>query len=142
GLFSRPAVTQGDRDLVSQVLAPTGALMWLEDEGHLDTVTALSGSGPAYVFYFLEAMTQAGADMGLSKADAHKLAVATFVGASALAQASDEPPELLRQRVTSKGGTTHAAITHMEQQHVKDHFIEALKAASSRAKELGAEFGR
>ncbi len=142
GLFSRPAVTQGDRDLVSQVLAPTGALMWLEDEGHLDTVTALSGSGPAYVFYFLEAMTQAGADMGLSKADAHKLAVATFVGASALAQASDEPPELLRQRVTSKGGTTHAAITHMEQQRVKDHFIEALKAASSRAKELGAEFGR
>lgn len=142
GLFSRPAVTQGDRDLVNQVLAPTGALMWLEDEGHLDTVTALSGSGPAYVFYFLEAMTQAGADMGLSKADAHKLAVATFVGASALAQASDEPPELLRQRVTSKGGTTHAAITHMEQQRVKDHFIEALKAASSRAKELGAEFGR
>jgi pyrroline-5-carboxylate reductase len=141
GLFARPAVTAEDQTLVDNVLAPTGTLMWMTHEAQLDTVTALSGSGPAYVFYFIEAMTQAGADMGLTRTDAHKLAVATFVGASALAQASDEPPELLRQRVTSKGGTTYAALTHLENQHVKDSFIQAMQAAAARAKELGDEFG-
>ncbi len=141
GLFGRSAVTPADRALVDNVLAPTGTLMWMEAEAQLDAVTALSGSGPAYVFYFIEAMTQAGADLGLSRTDAHKLAVATFVGASALAQASDEPPELLRQRVTSKGGTTYAALTHMENNRVKDLFIQAMQAAAARAKELGDEFG-
>jgi pyrroline-5-carboxylate reductase len=116
--------------------------MWLNNEAQLDVVTALSGSGPAYVFFFLEAMTQAGTDMGLARSDAHKLAVATFVGASALAQQSDEPPELLRQRVTSKGGTTHAAISHMEACRVQQHFIEAMRTAAQRARELGDEFGR
>lgn len=141
GLFGRVAVTTEDRLLVDTVLAPTGSLMWMDNETQLDAVTALSGSGPAYVFYFIEAMTQAGADLGLSRTDAHKLAVATFVGASELAQASDEPPELLRQRVTSKGGTTYAAITHLENQRVKDMFIQAMHAAAARAKELGDEFG-
>ena len=142
GLFARPAVTASQRTLVEQVLQPTGQLLWLAQEAQLDTVTALSGSGPAYVFFFLEAMIQAGADMGLSRSEAHRLAVATFVGASALADASDEPPELLRQRVTSKGGTTHAAITHLEATGVHRHFIDAMKAAAARAAELGDEFGR
>ena len=142
GLYARAAATERDRTLIEHVLAPTGKLMWLDNEAHLDVVTALSGSGPAYVFFFLEAMTQAGADMGLSRSDAHKLAVATFVGASALAQQSDEPPELLRQRVTSKGGTTHAAITHMETTGMQQHFIDAMRAAATRARELGDEFGR
>lgn len=141
GLFGRSAVTAADRALVDNVLAPTGTLMWMDNESQLDAVTALSGSGPAYVFYFIEAMTQAGAALGLARADAHKLAVTTFTGASALAQASDEPPELLRQRVTSKGGTTHAALTHMENHHVKALFIQAMEAAAARAKELGDEFG-
>jgi hypothetical protein len=83
----------------------------VENEKQLDAVTALSGSGPAYVFYFLEAMTRAGTAMGLSPAQAHQLAVGTFVGASELARRSDEPPEVLRQRVTSKGGTTYAACS-------------------------------
>lgn len=142
GLFARSAATEADHHLIEHVLAPTGHLMWLSNEEQLDTVTALSGSGPAYVFFFLEAMTQAGADMGLSRADAHKLAVQTFVGAAALAQASDEPPELLRQRVTSKGGTTYAALTHMETSQIKQRFIEAIQAAAHRARELGSEFGR
>lgn len=141
GLFGRSAVTPRDRSLVDSVLTPTGTLMWLDKETQLDAVTALSGSGPAYVFYFIEAMTQAGAGMGLASADAHKLAVATFLGASALAKASDEPPELLRQRVTSKGGTTHAALTHLEEHRVKDLFIQAMQAAALRATELGDEFG-
>ena len=140
-LFGRPAVTEADRALVNQVMTPTGQFLWVEDESQLDAVTALSGSGPAYVFYFLEAMTQAGADMGLSREQAHRLAVGTFVGASELAAASDDPPEVLRQRVTSKGGTTYAAITSMEQDNLKNAFMRALHAARHRARELGDEFG-
>ena len=140
-LYAMPAVTQAQREQAATILDAVGKTLWLDDETQMDAVTAISGSGPAYVFYFIEAMTQAGADMGLTRTDAHKLAVATFVGASALAQASDEPPELLRQRVTSKGGTTYAALTHLENQHVKDSFIQAMQAAAARAKELGDEFG-
>ncbi|MBC7683451.1 MAG: pyrroline-5-carboxylate reductase, partial [Ferruginibacter sp.] len=108
-LFARPAVSDPDRRLIEKVLSATGETLWVGEEVQLDAVTALSGSGPAYVFLFIEAMTQAGADMGLSREQAHKLAVGTFVGASALAHQSKEPPEILRQRVTSKGGTTYAA---------------------------------
>src|SRR6185369_11569054 len=97
------------------VIATTGDWLWVSDEAQLDAVTALSGSGPAYVFFFLEAMTQAGLEMGLSREQAYRLAVGTFAGAAELARTSDEAPQVLRQRVTSKGGTTHAAITSMEQ---------------------------
>ena len=141
GLFARRAATAADRQAVEQVIRTTGEYLWLQDEAQLDAVTALSGSGPAYVFYFLEAMIKAGMDMGLSREHAHKLAVGTFVGASALAQASDEAPEVLRARVTSKGGTTYAALTSMEQDGVQQHFMRALQAARTRAGELGDEFG-
>jgi pyrroline-5-carboxylate reductase len=140
-LFARPGVTAADRALVEQVIATTGESLWVQDETLLDAVTALSGSGPAYVFFFLEAMTKAGVEMGLSAQQAHKLAVGTFVGASELARASDDPPEVLRQRVTSKGGTTYAAITSMEQDQMQALFVKALHAARARARELGDEFG-
>ena len=141
-LFARPGVTSDDRRAVDAVLQPTGELVWLAgDESELDAVTALSGSGPAYVFYFLEAMAAAGVGMGLSPEVAHRLAVGTFVGASALAQAADEPPDVLRARVTSKGGTTHAALSHLEHSHVKALFIEAMEAARLRAAAMGDEFG-
>jgi pyrroline-5-carboxylate reductase len=140
-LYARPNVSAPERQTVEQVIATTGELLWVDDETQLDAVTALSGSGPAYVFFFLEAMTQAGADMGLSREQAHQLAVATFVGASELARRSDEPPEVLRQRVTSKGGTTYAAIQSMEQDGVQQQFMRALQAAQQRARELGDEFG-
>ncbi|MGH8820947.1 MAG: pyrroline-5-carboxylate reductase [Rhodoferax sp.] len=140
-LVARAAVTGADRQRVEHVMAPTGDCLWVEQEVQLDAVTALSGSGPAYVFYFIEAMTQAGVDMGLPHAQAQQLAVGTFVGASELARASDEPPEVLRQRVTSKGGTTYAAITAMEQDGVKALFMRAMQAARQRALELGDEFG-
>ena len=142
GLCARTAVTPADRAQVDTLLAATGQLLWLSDEQQLDAVTALSGSGPAYVFYFLEAMAQAGTDLGLTPEQARQLAVGTFVGASALAQASDQPPEVLRQRVTSKGGTTHAAIGHLEATGVKQHFMQAMQAAAERARELGDEFGQ
>jgi pyrroline-5-carboxylate reductase len=141
-LFARPAVSQADRKRVEEVIATTGDSLWVDQEQHLDAVTALSGSGPAYVFYFLEAMTQAGTEMGLTARQARHLAVGTFAGASELARASEDPLEILRERVTSKGGTTYAAITSMEQAEVKAAFMKALHAARQRAEELGDEFGR
>jgi pyrroline-5-carboxylate reductase len=141
-LFARAAVSQPDRSLVEQVLAATGDTLWVDAEAQLDAVTALSGSGPAYVFYFIEAMTRAGQEMGLPVATAQRLAIGTFCGASELARASSEPPAVLRERVTSKGGTTYAALTSMEQSGVADRFVAALQAACRRAAELGDEFGR
>jgi len=141
-LFARPQVDAAGRRLAEQVAQSTGQTLWVEREAQLDAVTALSGSGPAYVFLFLEAMTQAGVDMGLPADQAYRLAVATFQGAAELAARSDEGPEVLRQRVTSKGGTTHAAISHLQAQQVPEHFIAAIRAAEQRAQELAAEFGR
>ncbi len=141
GLFPRSGVTSADRSLVEEVVSTTGEWLWLSAESQLDAVTAISGSGPAYVFYFLEAMAKAGEEMGLTRAQALQLAVSTFIGAGELARASNEPPEILRQRVTSKGGTTYAAITSMDDHKVKDLFEQALLAAGARAKALGEEFG-
>ncbi len=140
-LFPRAAVTSTDRSSVERVISTTGEHVWLDKEEQLDAVTALSGSGPAYVFYFIETMVQAGRDMGLSVEQATQLAKATFMGAAQLAQASQEPVEVLRQRVTSKGGTTYAAITSMQQDQVDTLFMRAMHAARRRAKELGDEFG-
>lgn len=141
-LFARAAASAQDRQRVEQVIATTGEHLWVAQEQHLDAVTALSGSGPAYVFYFLEAMTQAGSEMGLSAEQARRLAVGTFAGAAELARASSEPLQVLRERVTSKGGTTYAALTSLEQDQVKAAFVKALHAACRRAEELGDEFGK
>jgi pyrroline-5-carboxylate reductase len=140
-LYARAAVTPDDREWAGQVIGTTGDFLWLEREEQLDAVTALSGSGPAYMFYFMEAMAAAGVEMGLDKAQAYQLAVATFIGAGELARASSEAPEVLRDRVTSKGGTTFAAITSMDASGVKAHFIQAMHASRNRAQELGVEFG-
>lgn len=140
-LFPRKGVSQAERVQISQTLAATGELLWVDIESQLDAVTALSGSGPAYVFYFLEAMVDAGAALGLSREQAYALALGTFGGATALAAQSDESPAVLRQRVTSKGGTTYAAITSMERDQVKEKFMVAMSAACTRAAELGVEFG-
>ncbi|MEJ8838706.1 pyrroline-5-carboxylate reductase [Ramlibacter sp. AN1133] len=141
-LFARAGVTPAEKARVEQVIATTGEYLWVDAEKQLDAVTALSGSGPAYVFYFLEAMTQAGAEMGLGEEQARRLAVGTFAGASELARASQEPLQVLRERVTSKGGTTYAALTSMENDQVKAEFVKALHAACRRAEELGDEFGK
>jgi pyrroline-5-carboxylate reductase len=142
GLYARAAVTPADRAEVEAVLAPTGKTLWVAHEEDLDAVTALSGSGPAYVFYFVEAMMQAAGDMGLTPEQGKQLALATFAGATALAEASSDTPAVLREKVTSKGGTTHAALTSLEASGVKHAFVQALKAAQQRARELGDEFGR
>jgi pyrroline-5-carboxylate reductase len=141
GLYARPDVTVAERAQVEALLAPTGATVWVPQESDLDAVTALSGSGPAYVFYVLEALVDAGAQMGLAPAQARELALATLGGATELARRSPETPQTLRAQVTSKGGTTHAAITTLEAAGVKATFMQALLAAQQRAKELGDEFG-
>ena len=141
GLFARNGVSPAQRQLAEQIIATTGQFLWVQQEAQLDAVTALSGSGPAYVFYFLEAMTQAGTALGLSAEQAHQLAVATFTGASQLAAQSSETPAVLRERVTSKGGTTFAALESLRSHQVAQHFITAMQAAQQRAAELGDEFG-
>ena len=141
-LFARPAVTSEGKASVERVVASMGEFLWLNQESQLDAVTAISGSGPAYVFYFLEAMAEAAVKMGLSAEQGRRLAIATFSGASELAHRSDEPLETLRQRVTSKGGTTYAALMSMEGDDIKSRFIKAMQAAELRANELGDEFGK
>ena len=141
GLFATPSVTEQDKALIAQVIEPTGQYIWVDEEKLLDAVTALSGSGPAYVFYFIEALAQAGQAMGLTALHAQQLAIGTFTGASQLAAQSDESPAVLRERVTSKGGTTFAALEHMRQTHLSEHIKDALFAAQHRAHELGQEFG-
>ena len=141
GLFARAAVSGEERATVERLLAPTGQTLWVEREDDLDAVTALSGSGPAYFFFFVEAMMAAAVDMGLTPEQGRRLALATCAGAAALGLASDESPTTLRERVTSKGGTTHAAITSMQADAVDAAVRRAVLAAQKRAAELGKEFG-
>ena len=141
GLVATPQVSADERQRIERLLAPTGAVIWLDHEAQLDAVTAVSGSGPAYVFYVLEAMMQAATEMGLSAEQGRALALATFDGATALAAQSSLAPSELRAQVTSKGGTTHAAMTSLDQDGVKAAFVKALHAARVRAGELGDEFG-
>jgi pyrroline-5-carboxylate reductase len=142
GLYARPEVDAPLRAAVEALLAPTGALLWVDREADLDAVTALSGSGPAYVFLFVEAFMDAARDMGLSAEQGRALALATFSGATALAEQSPEPPQVLRERVTSKGGTTFAALESMREAGVREAIVRAVRAAQQRAAELGDEFGR
>ncbi|HEY1131233.1 MAG TPA: pyrroline-5-carboxylate reductase [Roseateles sp.] len=141
GLFARPAVSADERAIVERLLAPTGQTLWVAREDDLDAVTALSGSGPAYFFFFVEAMMAAAVDMGLTAAQGRRLALATCAGAAGLGLASDESPTTLRERVTSKGGTTHAAIVSLQGDAVDVAIRRAVLAAHKRAAELGREFG-
>ncbi|BBJ00526.1 pyrroline-5-carboxylate reductase [Ferrigenium kumadai] len=141
GLYALPAVSAAQREQAQDILAAVGETLWLEDEAMLDAVTAISGSGPAYVFYFIEAMQQAAVKLGFSADDARRLSLATFLGASKLAASSEEDASVLRARVTSKNGTTERALLSMAANHVAEHIVEAAKAAADRAKEMGDELG-
>ena len=142
GLYARAAVSHEDRQVIEQVMAGTGQHLWVAQESLLDAVTAISGSGPAYVFYFIEAMSRAAERMGLTPEQARQLSIGTFCGAAELARRSSDAPAILRERVTSKGGTTYAALTAMESSGVAEHFEQAMEAARLRAAELGEAFGR
>lgn len=107
-------------------------------EDQIDAVTALSGSGPAYFFFLVEHMVRAGVEMGLSPEQSHQLAIKTALGAAKMLMTSSDSPHELRRKVTSPGGTTHAAITHMESKHMPEIIVDALKAAQKRGRELGS----
>ena len=141
GMAAMAGGSEQQKSIADEILRAVGATVWLDHEDKIDAVTAVSGSGPAYVFYFIEAMQQAAAELGLSEEQGKQLALATFNGAAQLATRSVEPVSLLRERVTSKGGTTYAALTSMESSGVKASIVTALKAAAARGKELGDELG-
>ncbi|MEC5217432.1 pyrroline-5-carboxylate reductase [Actimicrobium sp. GrIS 1.19] len=141
GMVASAGVSAAQQLTADEILRAVGATVWVEREALIDSVTAVSGSGPAYVFYFIEAMQQAALELGLTAEQGNALAVSTFCGAAQLAAKATEPIATLRQRVTSAGGTTHAAITSMEESEVKQAIVDAIKAAAARSRELGEEFG-
>jgi pyrroline-5-carboxylate reductase len=142
GLYAMPQVSAADRERAAMLLGVVGETVWFDQEAMLDAVTAVSGSGPAYVFYFIEALQQAALDLGMTPAQARMLALHTFLGAGKLAAQSEDSPATLRAKVTSKGGTTERALSVMETGQLKAKFIEAIKSAAARSKELGEEFGK
>jgi pyrroline-5-carboxylate reductase len=142
GLFAPPEVGHDARSQAEAVLRAVGRVVWVENEPQLDAVTAVSGSGPAYVFYFIESLEAAAVAQGLAAGAARQLALQTFFGAAKLALESGEEPAVLRQRVTSKGGTTERGIAALEAAAVKRAIGQAVEAASRRSAELGDELGR
>lgn len=142
GMVAEAGVSARRRAMAERVMRSVGQTLWLDVEAMLDPLTAISGSGPAYVFYFIEAMQKAASELGFSEEQGRQLALATFQGASQLAAQSEESAATLRQRVTSKGGTTHAAIVSMENSGVGAAIVKALAAAAARSRELGDEFGQ
>ncbi len=138
GLASYSSLSPTDKQTTESVMQTIGDFLWVEDETKLDAITAISGSGPAYVFYFIEALQEAAETLGLSPEQAKQLSLKTFEGASHLAALSHDSARTLREKVTSKGGTTEAALLHLDKNAVKRSFIEAIQAAEQRAKILGS----
>jgi pyrroline-5-carboxylate reductase len=142
GLVATAGVSASQKDTAGKILQTVGETVWLDDEQLIDAVTGVSGSGPAYVFYFIEAMQEAAVALGLTPEQGIALAKATFAGAAELAVNSEEPVSVLRARVTSKGGTTYAGLMSLEESGVKEAIGRAVKAAADRGHALGEEFGR
>ena len=141
GLYALPEVDAAGRRCAERVLQAVGTTVWIAEEAQMDAVTAVSGSGPAYVFLFIEALQQAGESLGFTPEAARQLAIETTLGAAKLAAQSAEPASVLRERVTSKGGTTHAAISSMQADGLPALFEKAMVAARDRAVSLGDELG-
>jgi pyrroline-5-carboxylate reductase len=141
GLYALDEVSTERRNEAQKILMAVGDTLWLENEAMMDAVTAVSGSGPAYVFYFIEAMQRAARELGFDDEQARRLTLDTFLGAIKLAEAEKEDVSVLRARVTSKNGTTERALLSMEADSVQQHIIEAVKAAAARAREMGDELG-
>jgi pyrroline-5-carboxylate reductase len=142
GLYADPSVDQEGRDKAEKILTAVGQTVWIDDETHMDAVTAISGSGPAYVFYFIEAIEVAARQLGFTDPAARLLAVETFLGAARLAESSTDPVALLRERVTSKGGTTEAALKSFDADHLRQAIERGVQAAVARGRELGELMGR
>lgn len=141
GLAAPAGLSTKDRGIATALLSAVGQAVWVNDDAAIDAVTALSGSGPAYVFLFLEALIKGGEALGLTANQAQELALATMVGATKLVSMSPDSPATLRERVTSKGGTTAAALAVFQEKHFVDIISQAMHAADHRAAALSKEFG-
>lgn len=141
GLYALPDVSREERTRAEQVLGAVGEAVWVEAEALLDPVTAVSGSGPAYVFWFIEQLAASGERLGLAPQTAQRLALATVLGAAELAARAADPPAVLRERVTSKGGTTEAALNVFAEERMAERLARAIEAASRRGAELGDALG-
>jgi pyrroline-5-carboxylate reductase len=140
-LYATPEVSDSQREQAESLMRAVGLTQWIEDEALMDAVTALSGSGPAYLFLVMEAMESAGRELGLTAETARLLTLQTAFGAARMALESTDPPETLRVHVTSPGGTTERAIDTLEDGGIRDLFTQALKAAHARSVELSADLG-
>jgi len=142
GLFAAAEVSADERQKAESILRAVGEVVWLAEERLLDPVTAVSASGPAYVFWFIEQLAAAAVKLGIPPEDALKLAKQTVLGAARLASSSEKDPSQLRQDVTSKGGTTEAALKVFDEEKLAERFMRAVEAASRRGAEMGREFGK
>ena len=142
GIFAMSGVANNDTARAEAILGAVGTTLTVEREELLDAITAVSGSGPAYVFYFIEALQEAALELKLAPDAARRLALGTFAGAVKLAAESAEDVATLRARVTSKGGTTAAALASMHEAAIKEAIVRAVKAADARSRELGDELGK
>ncbi len=142
GLYAMPGISTAQRQDAENILGAVGATFWVDAERALDAVTAVSGSGPAYVFYVMEALEQAARELGLPPDIARQSALTTFAGAVKLALTGDADPATLRARVTSKGGTTESAIGVLDAAAVKTIFTHAVRAAAERAAAMGDTLGQ
>jgi len=140
-MYANPYVTDDQRSIAESILRAVGIIIWVDDETMMDAVTALSGSGPAYIFLFLEALQNAGRELGFSGETAYLLALQTVFGAAKMALESQEDAATLRQRVTSPGGTTERAINTLHEGGFEKLVSKALHAAAERSRELAKEFG-
>jgi len=140
-LFATPRVSAAGRELAVEILSAVGITLWVDREEQMDAVTAVSGSGPAYFFLLIEMLEQSGIALGLPADVSRKLAIETAYGSGCMARDSSETPATLREQVTSKGGTTAAALQHLEAHNVRAIFAAAVSAAARRSAELAKEFG-
>ncbi len=141
-LFANEHTSASQKNTAESMMRSVGTAIWLDDEDQMDAVTALSGSGPAYFFYFMETMEKAAIDMGLSEEQARLLTIETAVGASKMALLSSSDPAELRQQVTSPGGTTEQALNTFMQGNMAKLVEDAMQAAKQRSIELSKEFGK
>ena len=141
-LYANPEVTDAQKETARGILETVGLAIWVDEEDHMDVVTATSGSGPAYFFYVMEAMTRAAEELGLDADTASQLVRQTALGAARMASEGTDDPATLRQKVTSPGGTTAAALEALESGDLEKCFARALTAARDRSRSLSEEFGK
>ena len=141
GLYASPEVEKNEKEKAETILRAVGEVVWMPEERLLDPVTAVSASGPAYVFWFIEQLAASAEKLGIPKDAALKMAKQTVLGSALLASQSADSPETLRKNVTSKGGTTEAALKVFDEAKLAEHFARAVAAASKRGEEMGREFG-